>query len=204
MFKGYGDAIVAAEMGSLELYYGLQYDPIGTASNYYNAASNPGETWNAVCNKYSTLAKTDRGRGQITGEILIAAGMIAAGFASSEASTTAEIGRASSIPGKLFHYTSADPDSIMSQGLKIGGSGEIYATPFGDLSPIQAQLENALNPAKGLPIHTIEIDVAKCQSLGIGISGPQRVTGMVNGMPGGGVEYTFNQSIPSSALTVAR
>ena len=110
----------------------------------------------------------------------------------------------SNLPAKLYHYTSADPASIMSQGLKIGESGKIYASPFGNLSPIQAQLENAMNPARGLPMHTIEIDVAKCQSLGINISGPNRVTGMVNGMPGGGIEYMFNKSIPPSALTVAR
>jgi hypothetical protein len=67
---------------------------------------------------------------------------------------------------------------------------------------MQALLENAMNPSRGLPIHTIEIDVLKCQRLGIGISGHYRVTGMVNNMPGGGWEYRLPAYIPPSALNV--
>jgi hypothetical protein len=105
------------------------------------------------------------------------------------------------LPAKLYHYTAYDTEIIMKEGL-IGKSGTNYATPIGDLSPTQALLENAMNPKNGLPIHILEIDVAKCQSLGIEISGPFRVTGMVNNMPGGGWEYRLPSYVPPSALKV--
>jgi len=108
-------------------------------------------------------------------------------------------------PAKLYHYTGADPQSIVDSGaLKTGNvSGKVYTTPNGDLSPLQAQIDLALQPNRGLPTHLLEIDSIKLQKMGIEIPKPQLVTRMFN-MPGGGYEVVFSQRIPSSAITIIR
>ena len=47
-------------------------DPGGTYDGLKYAFNNPGEAWDAISSEYSTLAQSDRGRGQILGEIAIA------------------------------------------------------------------------------------------------------------------------------------
>ncbi|WP_104371364.1 hypothetical protein [Desulfocucumis palustris] len=46
---------------------------------------------------------------------------------------------------KLYHYTSASPESILKNGLHPGASGKVFTTPAGNLSPMQAQIDEALN-----------------------------------------------------------
>ena len=43
------------------------------------------------------------------------------------------------VPNKLYHYTrNANIDGILKKGLVIPKSGKIFATPNGNLSPLQA------------------------------------------------------------------
>jgi len=107
------------------------------------------------------------------------------------------------LPGKLYHYTSADPYKIIHEGLIPGASGKVYTTPVGDLSPLQAQIDLALPPNRGLPVHLIDIDVETLLRLGIKIPEPQLVGRMFN-MPGGGIEIVFPHALPPEALRVIR
>jgi hypothetical protein len=108
----------------------------------------------------------------------------------------------SQLPTTLYHYTSAENvESIMQNGL--GGEGQqVFTTPAGNLSPVQAQIDLALTPNRGYPSALIEIDTAMLQNLGINpIAGPQSVLSTVNAA-GGGTEIIFGQPIPPSALRV--
>jgi len=106
-------------------------------------------------------------------------------------------------PDKLYHYTSADPKQIMSEGLVPGRSGKVFTTPDGTLSPLQAQIDLALPPNRGLPNHLIEIDVGILRKLGIPIPRGGQV-GRDYNMPGGGCEVVFPDRIPPAALRVVR
>ncbi len=100
---------------------------------------------------------------------------------------------------KLYHYTSANPESILKNGLQPGSSGKVFTTPAGNLSPLQAQLDLALPPNRGLPQNLLEIDVQTLKNMGIEIPQGQQVTRMFN-MPGGGTEVVFPHAIPSEAI----
>jgi hypothetical protein len=57
----------------------------------------------------------------------------------------------STVPATLYHYTSeAGAAGIMEKGLLPGASGKVFTTTAGDLSPLQAQVELALLPNRGL------------------------------------------------------
>lgn len=106
------------------------------------------------------------------------------------------------VAGKIknvYHYTSADIESIMSQGLR---SKINYATPTGDLSPLQASIDLALPPNLQYN-HLIEIDVSYLKSIGIDLPALHTVSPNF-GKPGGGWEYAFNQRIPKEALRLIR
>ncbi len=107
---------------------------------------------------------------------------------------------AESMPSTLYHYTSAgNAESIVQNGLGTSGR-QVFTTPAGNLSPVQAQIELALPPNRGYPSALLEIDTARLQQLGINpVAGPQRVMSTPTA-GGGGVEYIFNQPIPSSAI----
>lgn len=104
---------------------------------------------------------------------------------------------------KLYHYTSASPESILKNGLQPGASGKVFTTPTGNLSPMQAQIDLALPPNRGLPQHLIEIDVQTLKNMEINIPQGQQATKMFN-MPGGGTEVVFPHAIPSEALRYIR
>lgn len=99
--------------------------------------------------------------------------------------------------GKLYHYTGeANVAGILEKGLVPGRSGQVFTTPNGTLTPLQAQIELALPANRGLPGAMLEIDAAALQRAGIQPSlGPLRVQPTPNA-PGGGVETIFNQAIP--------
>ena len=58
-----------------------------------------------------------------------------------------------------------DPSKIAVEGLKPGGSGNVFTTPHGNLSPLQAQVDLALPSNRGLPSHLLEIDVGTLQKM---------------------------------------
>jgi RHS repeat-associated protein len=105
--------------------------------------------------------------------------------------------------GKLYHYTSANPESIMASGLKGGESGNVFLTPNGMLSPLQAQIDLALKPNRGLPEHLFEIDIQDLSALGYNIPKPQLIARMFN-MPGGGLEVIISGPIPPSVIRMVK
>ena len=103
-------------------------------------------------------------------------------------------------PQKLYHYTrSQHADSIAEAGLRRGSGGQVFTTPHGNLSPIQAQIDLALPANRGLPNSVFEIDVATLRRLGIGVPPPSQVGRSFN-MPGGGLEVPIRRDIPPEAL----
>ena len=84
----------------------------------------------------------------------------------------------------------------MSEGLRPGS----YATPNGDLTPLQARLELSLNPAKSLPDAQIGIDLEGLARDGYELPSMNRVQNWY-GMPGGGTEMQFPYAIPPNYLT---
>ena len=114
-----------------------------------------------------------------------------------------DVGRGTGKASKLYHYTSATPQDILKRGLKPGDSGKVFTTHTGNLSPLQAQIDLALPPNRGLPQHLIEIDVQTLKNMGINVPQGQQITRMFN-MPGGGTEVVFPHAIPPEALNVIR
>jgi hypothetical protein len=83
------------------------------------------------------------------------------------------------------------------------------ATPEGTLSPLQAQLDLALPPNRGLPDIKIRIDIAGLRNAGCDIPEVTRVSSTVTGaggrvytMPGGGYEMQFPYAVPGDFLKV--
>ncbi len=106
-------------------------------------------------------------------------------------------GPAKSGPSTLYHYTSAgNAESIVQNGLRPGAGGQVFTTPAGNLTPVQAQIELALPPNRGLPSALLEIDAAGLQRAGIQSTlGPVRVQ-PIRTAPGGGTEFIFGERIP--------
>jgi len=99
-----------------------------------------------------------------------------------------------------FHYTRAqNVASIKSKGMFPGS----YATPNGELSPLQAQVDLALPPNRGLTDALLRIDLEGLRSAGYEIPEATRVGRSFN-MPGGGFEMQFPYSIPPEFLKVIR
>ncbi len=86
----------------------------------------------------------------------------------------------------------------MDTGLRPGS----YATPVEGLSPLQAHIDLALNPAGGARNSVLTVDLAGLRAAGYEIPQVTRVTGAFN-MPGGGFEMQFPYAIPSEFLSVA-
>ena len=110
--------------------------------------------------------------------------------------------------GEAFHYGfSRYAKSIEANGLRAG----TYATPVGNLSPLQAQIELALPPNRGLPDMMVRIDVAGLRRAGYEIPSVTRVSNTVTGsdsrvytMPGGGYEMQFPYRIPAEYVNVEK
>jgi len=106
---------------------------------------------------------------------------------------------------ELFHYTSArNAKSIMNSGLTVTEQRiEIFMTPNGKLSPIQAQLDLSLNSNRSFPNSVISVNTRSLLREGITPSrGPKLVQGNLPGTSGGGggVEVIFNRNIPKDFL----
>jgi len=99
---------------------------------------------------------------------------------------------------EAFHYTaSRNVASIEANGLRAGS----YATPNGQLSPLQAQIDLALSPNRGLPSATLRVDVAGLREAGYEIPRVTQVGRSYN-MPGGGYEMQFPFPIPPEFIKV--
>ena len=71
------------------------------------------------------------------------------------------------------------------------------------MSPLQAQIDLALPPNRGLPGHLVEISVPTLKNMGIDVPSGQQVGRMFN-MPGGGTEVVFDHALPSEAIKILR
>jgi hypothetical protein len=121
--------------------------------------------------------------------------------ASAAVSASDEIGRATSaVADEAFHYTTGDvAESIAQEGLRPGS----YATNVGDLSPLQAQLDLALPPNRGLRDAVVRIDLNGLRSAGYDVPAFTRVGRNFN-MPGGGFEVRFDYAVPPQLLEVVK
>ena len=101
---------------------------------------------------------------------------------------------------EAYHYTfSKAISSIKSEGLKAG----TYATPTGSLSPLQAQIDLALSPNRGLTDAVLRMDLAGLRQAGAQIPEITQVGRSFN-MPGGGYEMLFPYSIPPEFILVIK
>ncbi|MDP1961687.1 MAG: hypothetical protein Q8K93_05740 [Reyranella sp.] len=99
-----------------------------------------------------------------------------------------------------FHYTfDAAKESILKTGLKRGS----YLTTTGELSPLQAHIDLALSPNRGLPGAVVRIDLNGLRAAGYEIPKPTQV-GRSNNMPGGGYEVRFPYPINPQFITVIK
>jgi hypothetical protein len=102
--------------------------------------------------------------------------------------------------GEGYHYTFSEAiPSIESQGLRPGS----YATTTETLTPLQAQIDLALPPNRGLPGAIIRIDLAGLRQAGYQIPEVRQVARSF-GMPGGGFEMQFPYEIPPQFIKVVR
>lgn len=145
------------------------------------------------------------GTGARVGSELVLAVVIAAAIAEptpfGEAAVgSALAGRAAATDSlsEVFHYTfQRFTTSIRNFGLRPGS----YASPNGTLTPLQAQIDLALPPNRGMVDTVLRIDVAGLRQAGYEIPGASPVFRGFN-MPGGGLELRFPYSIPPEFITV--
>lgn len=97
-----------------------------------------------------------------------------------------------------YHHTFGDYlSSITSEGLRPGS----YATPNGDLTPLQAQIDLALSPNQGLRDAVVTVDLDGLRAAGYEIPQITQVGRDFN-MPGGGYEMHFPYQIPPQFLSI--
>ncbi len=102
------------------------------------------------------------------------------------------------VPIEVAHYTSGENvASIMGKGLDEGS----YATTNGELSPLQAQIDLALPPNRGLPDAIIRINLAGLREAGYDLP-PLRQVGRSYGMPGGDTAMQSPYVIPPEFLSL--
>jgi RHS repeat-associated protein len=100
--------------------------------------------------------------------------------------------------GRAYHHTFEQVvDSIKRTGLQKG----TFATPVGGLSPLQAQLELALDPKRGMRNVVLQIDLGGLRAAGYKVPEAKRVRGWF-GMPGGGWEMAFDYEVPPEFIKV--
>jgi hypothetical protein len=101
---------------------------------------------------------------------------------------------------EAFHYTfSTAVKAIEKEGLRPGS----YATAEGNLSPLQAQIDLALPPNRGLRDAVIRVDLAGLRKVGYDVPEFARVGRSFN-MPGGGTEIRFPHAVPPRFLEVVQ
>jgi uncharacterized protein YukE len=99
---------------------------------------------------------------------------------------------------EAYHYTfQRYVNSIEANGLRRGS----YVTPDGKLSPMQAQIDLALPPNRGLTDAVIRVDLKGLREEGFKIPEIRQVA-RSNNMPGGGQEIFFDYEIPARFLKV--
>jgi hypothetical protein len=76
-------------------------------------------------------------------------------------------------------------------------------TKSGDLSSLQAQIDLALPPNRGLHGALIRVDLAGLRKAGCDVGGFTKVGRKYN-MPGGGTELEFENAIPPQFVRVVR
>lgn len=91
------------------------------------------------------------------------------------------------------------PGLIEKNGLPPGS----YLTKSRGLSPLQAQVDLALPPNRGLPGALIRVDLAGLRKAGYDI-GEFTTVGRKYNMPGGGTELEFKRAIPPQFVTVVQ
>lgn len=102
--------------------------------------------------------------------------------------------------GEAFHYTSSRlASSIESVGLRQGS----YATTASELSPLQAQIDLALPPNRGLPSKILRVDLKGMREAGYEIPQATEVGRSYN-MPDGGYEMRFPYPIPPQFISVIK
>ncbi len=130
----------------------------------------------------TTLPQNSSGYAWGTGVAI--AGSLGAGVGGRVAGVVAADAAAGASESQAFSYMfSKYLSSIKANGLRQGS----YATPSGVLSPLQAQIELALPPNRGLPDALVRIDLAGMRAAGYEIPGITRVRGQF-GLAGGGYE----------------
>ena len=127
------------------------------------------------------------------------------GLAIKAARAADKVADVANIPGKLYHYTSSKyADTIVENGLKPGiSSKNVFTTPDGTKSGLQAQIDLALPPNRGVPDALLEIDTRTLNQMGVKVPGATPVRRDFN-MPGGGQEVTFDTLIPPEAIRRVR
>ena len=90
-------------------------------------------------------------------------------------------------------------DSIRRDGLRAGS----YGTPNGTLTPLQAQIDLALAPNRGLRGALLRIDLAGLRRAGYEIPEVTQIGRSFRG-PGGDFEMLFPYRIPPEFITVIR
>jgi hypothetical protein len=132
------------------------------------------------------------------GGALVGSGLAEIGVGLGAFGTAAE--EASPLAGEAFHYTfSKYLPSIGANGLRAGS----YAGETGELSPLQAQIDFALPPNRGLPDALLRIDLKGLRTAGYDIPEFTRAGRMFN-MPGGGTEMQFQYSVPPEFISVIK
>lgn len=102
--------------------------------------------------------------------------------------------------GEAFHYTRSEVAGLIEENGLLPGS---YLTKNGGLSPLQAQLDLALPPNRGLPGALIRVDLAGLRKAGYNIGDFTKVGRKYN-MPGGGTELEFERAIPPQFVKVVQ
>jgi hypothetical protein len=95
------------------------------------------------------------------------------------------------LPAKVYHYTRSSVAPLIERYGLLSRTGSIYTTPDPNLSPLQAQIDLALPPNRGLPDALFEIDLAGLVAEGVQVTGPWLVGRWYN-MPGGGIEVLIH------------
>lgn len=130
VFLGEGDAFVNAGKG----IYQTVTDLPGTATNFVSAASDLQGTAQAIAEHYSSLAETNRGRGEIAGEVMIAVlapGLGPAIKGSAEAGHFSKLGiAASSTSGLKYpsYVNLSKPNTLVSYAKNLEQSRTVLTT----------------------------------------------------------------------------
>jgi hypothetical protein len=125
------------------------------------------------------------------------------GFAVRAVAHADDIGDAGRGLQKLYRYTSTPPEEVLIHGLRPNREGLVFTTPSGNLSPLQAMVDLALPPNRGLPKHLYEIDVPTLRNLGYDIPAPNLITRAFD-QPGGRMEVVFHHALPPEVIRVIR